>query len=203
MAVMQRSETRMLGQIVYVGPGLSGKTTNLTVLAAMLPKTRLTMFPTANERTAFFDELPVRVPLPGGWHAAFRVQTVPGQAHAQYRRAREMLLASPDAVVFVADSDPRRMAANRHALDEVKGILAGGTRPLEEVPLVYQYNKQDVPGALRPDEMHPEINPEGAPYVLAEAVRGVGIVETLGLAVARGTALIVSDFGLGAGDGGR
>lgn len=198
---MQRSERRFLGQAVYVGPGLSGKTTNLTVLAGMLPATRLTTFQTANERTAFFDELPVRIPLPGGWHAAFRVQTVPGQGHAQYRRARRMLLASPDVVVFVADSDPRRMDANRHALDEVMGLLSEGARPLEQVPVVYQYNKQDVPGALSPEEINPEINPRGAPYVLAEVVRGVGVVETLGLAVRRGTALIVSDFGLAAAGG--
>lgn len=202
MAIMQRSERRFLGQIVLVGPGLSGKTTNLTVLSKWLPKTKLTTFPTANERTAFFDELPVRIPLPGGWHTVFKVQTVPGQAHAQYRRARELLLAAPDVVVFVADSDARRMDANRHALDEVKEILVRGSRPLQQIPLIFQYNKQDVPNALRPEEITAELNPERAPVVLGEVVRGVGIIETLRLAVGRGTDLIIDDFGLEPPSGG-
>jgi mutual gliding-motility protein MglA len=194
MAVVQQSLRRILATIVYTGPGLSGKTTNLTVLGSWLPHTRMTLFPTASERTAFFDELPLHLALPDGWRIVFKVQTVPGQA--AYKEARELVLRRPDGIVFVADSDPRRLEANQAALHEVTSILARGDRALEEIPAVFQFNKQDLPGALSPDELNPVLNAAGAPWVLAEAHRGVGIVETLALAVDRVSHALEGTYGL-------
>lgn len=194
MAVVQQSLRRILATIVYTGPGLSGKTTNLTVLGGWLPHTRMTLFPTTTERTAFFDELPVEIPLADGWRIVFKVQTVPGQA--AYHEARELVLRRPDGIVFVADSDPRRLDANELALHEVTCLLQRGDRPLGEVPVVFQFNKQDVPGALAPDVLNPVLNPGGAAWVLAEAHRGVGIVETLGLAVSKVSRSLAQIYGL-------
>jgi mutual gliding-motility protein MglA len=194
MAVMQQSMRRILATIVYAGPGLSGKTTNLTVLGSWLPRTRMTLFPTTSERTAFFDELPIEVPLPDGWRIVFKVQTVPGQA--AYKDARELVLRRPDGIVFVADSDPRRLEANEVALHEVTSILARGDRPLEEIPAVLQFNKQDLPGALSPNVLNGALNAGDAPWVLAEAHRGVGIVETLGVAVRKVATAVASTYGL-------
>lgn len=193
MAIVQQSLKRILATIVYAGPGLSGKTTNLTVLGGWLPRTRMTLFPTISERTAFFDELPVEIPLADGWRLVFKVQTVPGQA--AYREARELVLRRPDGLVFVADSDPRRLEANELALDEMTRLLERGERPLDEIPVVFQFNKQDVDGALSPDVLNPVLNRGGAPWVLAEAHRGVGIVETLGLAVERVSTALGATYG--------
>jgi mutual gliding-motility protein MglA len=194
MAVMQQSMRRILATIVYAGPGLSGKTTNLTVLGSWLPRTRMTLFPTTSERTAFFDELPIEEPLSDGWRIVFKVQTVPGQA--AYKEARELVLRRPDGIVFVADSDPRRLVANQVALHEVTSILARGDRPLEEIPAVLQFNKQDLPGALAPGVLNAALNRTNAPWVLAEAHRGVGIVETLDLAVRKVAMVVASTYGL-------
>jgi GTPase SAR1 family protein len=194
MALVQQSLRRILATIVYAGPGISGKTTNLTVLGGWLPNTRVTLFPTPSERTAFFDELPVEVPLADGWRIVFKVQTVPGQA--AFRKARELVLRRPDGVVFVADSDPRRLEANEYALDEVTRILERGDRALSEIPVVFQYNKQDVRGALDPETLNARLNRGGAAWVLAEAHRGVGIVETLGLAVEKVSAVLAETYGM-------
>jgi signal recognition particle receptor subunit beta len=194
MALVQQSLRRILATIVYAGPGLSGKTTNLTVLGEWLPNTRMTLFPTTSERTAFFDELPVEVPLADGWRIVFKVQTVPGQA--AFREARELVLRRPDGVVFVADSDPRRIEANELALDEVTRILERGDRGLSEIPVVFQYNKQDMAGALGPETLNARLNPGGAAWVLAEAHRGVGIVETLALAVEKVSAVVAETYGV-------
>jgi mutual gliding-motility protein MglA len=193
MAVVQQSLRRILATIVYTGPGLSGKTTNLTVLGEWLPQTRMTLFPTTTERTAFFDELPVEIPLADGWRIVFKVQTVPGQA--AYHEARELVLRRPDGVVFVADSDPRRLEANELALHEVTRVLQRGDRAIFEVPVVFQYNKQDVKAALSPEVLNAALNPAGAAWVLAEAHRGVGIVETLGLAVEKVSRSLAETYG--------
>jgi signal recognition particle receptor subunit beta len=105
------------------------------------------------------------------------------------------VLRRPDGIVFVADSDPRRIEANELAVDEVTRLLVRGDRPLEDIPAVFQYNKQDVPGALSPGVLNGALNPGGAPWVLAEAHRGVGIVETLGLAVQRVTSALAATYG--------
>jgi mutual gliding-motility protein MglA len=153
----------------------------------------MTLFPTPSERTAFFDELPIEIPLSDGWRIVYKVQTVPGQA--SYKDARELVLRKPDGIVFVADSDPRRLEANEVALQEVTSILERGDRALEEVPAVLQYNKQDLPGALSPDELNRVLNPAQASWVLAEAHRGVGVVETLGLAIRKVALSIEGNYG--------
>lgn len=194
MAVVQQSLKRILATIAYTGPGLSGKTTNLTVLGSWLPHTRMTLFPTTTERTAFFDELPLEIPLADGWRIVYKVQTVPGQA--AYQEARELVLRRPDGVVFVADSDPRRLEANQLALHDLVRVLARGERPVAEVPAVFQFNKQDIPGAMSPTVLNRVLNPAGAPWVLAEAHRGVGVVETLGLAVRNVSSALAEGYGL-------
>lgn len=203
MAVISHGEKRFRAQVVYAGPGLSGKTTNLRRLSEWLPNTPMTEFETENERTTFYDELPVELPLHEGsdWSVVFKIQTVPGQV--QYRASREMVLRNPDAVVFVADSDPRRMDANRYALDELTRILEGGTRALSEIPLVLQYNKVDVEGALSMDEMNRMLNPGGAPVVEAFALKGVGVIETLAVALDLAVAKIAEEYPMAAAGGTR
>ena len=198
MAVVQQSLRRVLATIVYAGPGLSGKTTNLTRLGSWLPQTRMTLFPTASERTAFFDELPLEVPFGNGWRIVYKVQTVPGQA--AYRDARELVLRRPDGIVFVADSDARRLEANRLALQEVTMILGRGDRSLAEIPAIFQFNKQDVDGAMSPQALNEVLNPAQASWVLAEAHRGVGVVETLALAVRKVSAALECSLGIPVGE---
>jgi signal recognition particle receptor subunit beta len=196
MALLNTSGRVVIAQVVFAGPGLSGKTTNLRWLAERLPATPFTEFPTRHERTAFMDELPLDVAVgTGGWRLAVSLQTVPGQANAQAAEARRVVLRRPDVIVFVADSDPRRMDANRLALHDVRSILAPRGRIDEELPpLIFQYNKQDVAGAVTPEHLDAVLNPTGATRVLAEAVRGVGVIDTLKVAVERVRERVLEEF---------
>jgi mutual gliding-motility protein MglA len=195
VAIVNQAGRLVIGQAVLVGPGLSGKTTNLRWLSGRLPRTPFTEFPTRHERTVFFDELPVMEALPApGWNLAVKFQTVPGQTHAQAARARRVVLRRPDLVVFVADSDERRAAANRLALDEVQGILADVESAVGRVPVIYQYNKQDVDGALPPEDMDALLGVRDATRILAEAVRGVGVLDTLKVSVDRIRSRVIEEY---------
>ena len=175
-----RREAR--ASVVYAGPGLSGKTTNLEYIQAAMGHGELVGINTEGERTVFYDLLPVKLgELPDGWRLTINLKTVPGQI--QYIGARKLVLRKPDAVVFVADSSSRRLEANRYALDDLQRILIDNSHDLRSVPLVMQYNERDFPDRVPLAEMQEILNPGGAPAWASRAVDGVGVFGTLGEAV--------------------
>lgn len=167
-------------KLVYAGPGLGGKTTNLASLYKSIPaerRGRLVSVSTGEERTLFFDFLPVDVGVVGGFRLRLSLYSVPGQN--RYRVNQALILRGADGIVFVADSIPVRMEANRGALAGLREILAEQGRGLGSTPLVFQYNKRDVPGRIPIDLLDEELNPDGRPFVPAIAREDRGVAETL------------------------
>jgi signal recognition particle receptor subunit beta len=167
-------------KFVYAGPGLSGKTTNLASLYRSIPGDRrgkLVTVSTGDERTLFFDFLPVDVGQVAGFRLRLSLYTVPGQH--RYRVNQALILRDADGIVFVADSIPVRMEANRAALATARTVLADQARPLETLPVVFQYNKRDVPNRTPIDVLEEELNAAGAPFVPAIAREDRGVAETL------------------------
>lgn len=182
MATTNFALRRYIAEIVYYGPGLCGKTTTLEQIEAQLPGARLVREDTEGERTVFFDLLPITVPLPGGWSLQYNVKTVPGQV--QYVRARQQNLRDPDAVVFVADSHYQRAEANLVAMDDLRRTLEANGRSILEVPVILQYNKQDLPDILGWDELQLRLNPLDWPAFASIARERRGILQPLGAAMA-------------------
>ncbi len=167
-------------KIVYYGPALSGKTTNLKVIYAKLnPKFRgeLVTVDTKGERTLYFDFLPVEITLAGGFKVKFHIYTVPGQVF--YRASRKLVLKGADGIVFVADSSPERREANIQIMQELSETLEEQGTPLGTIPLVLQYNKRDLPNALDVETLQADLNHLNAPYFLAVASQEKGVFETL------------------------
>jgi mutual gliding-motility protein MglA len=166
-------------RVVYAGPGVGGKTTNLRQVQAQFPEFRMAELATAGERTLGGDFLPVALGAEriDGWELKLSLSSVPGQI--QYADSRAAVLRAADVIVFVADSHPLRLQANLYALDDVRSLLVAEGREPGEVPLVFQYNKCDLPDAIPPEELDARLNPGGAPAVAAVALDGVGVFETL------------------------
>lgn len=170
-------------KIVFYGPALSGKTTNLKYIFKKLnPAYRGDMITidTKGERTLFFDFLPVEVKLPGGFKVRFHLYTVPGQFF--YKASRRLVLRGADGLVFVVDSSEARMQSNLEILEEMVSALRDhGQNVPDPIPLVMQYNKRDLPDALPVPELEAKLNRWGVPYVEAVAINGVGVFQTLDL----------------------
>jgi signal recognition particle receptor subunit beta len=170
-------------KIVYYGPGLCGKTTNLKSLHDRLPperRGRMISIATDQERTLFFDFLPIDLGTVNGFLTRFHLYTVPGQVY--YKLSRRAVLQGVDGLVFVADSHPARETANRESLADLNEHLRtlGLTGPaLARIPWVYQYNKRDVPVALPIERLKKALNPQGWPEYEATASEGKGVSETL------------------------
>lgn len=174
-------------RIVYVGPGVGGKTTNLRRIREQFPDFRMTELETEGERTMGGDFLPVALgaePI-DGWELKVSLSSVPGQI--QYAESRASVLKNADVVVFVADSSRLRMDANLYALDDVRALLEAEGRDPAHVRMVLQYNKADLPDAVPAEELDRRFNPGGAPSVEAVALEAIGVFETLreALALAR------------------
>ncbi|MBX3472569.1 MAG: protein kinase, partial [Planctomycetes bacterium] len=185
MAHIDFARRRLTCKLVYCGPGLSGKTTNLEVIHRLTPPDRrgkLCSIATQRDRTLFFDYMPLELGRPGGLTAKLMIYTVPGQAY--YASTRTLVLQGVDGVVFVADSDPARLDENVEALAELRRNVAAVGLSLDELPLVWQWNKQDLPGALPPAELAARLDAGGQPAFAAVATRGEGVGPTL-QAVAR------------------
>lgn len=195
MASMNFAARRYIAEIVYCGPGLCGKTTTLEQIESQLPGARLVREETEGERTVFFDLLPITVPLPGGWTLQFNVKTVPGQV--QYVRARQQNLRDPDAIVFVADSHYARAEANLVALDDLRRTLEANGRSLADVPIVLQYNKQDLPDILAWEQMQEMLNPADWPAFGSIARERKGILLPLGAALDAAKARALVRLGTG------
>jgi signal recognition particle receptor subunit beta len=167
-------------KVVYCGPAASGKTTNLKhVYGRLDPAARGKLIaPTDGpERTLFFDFLPVDMGVIQGVRTRFYLYTVPGQS--PQRESRRLVLRGVDGVVFVADSHPQRMAANRESLSDLEANLAEAGLVLSEIPVVIQYNKRDIEDATSIEELQAALNPTERTMFEAVAIDGTGVLESL------------------------
>ncbi|HUG15661.1 MAG TPA: ADP-ribosylation factor-like protein [Thermomicrobiales bacterium] len=167
-------------KLVYYGPGLGGKTTNLEyVYNKVSPETRgkLISLATEQERTLFFDFLPVDLGAIRGFKTRFHLYTVPGQVY--YNASRRLILKGVDGLVFVADSQAERMDANIAALENLYENLSDYGYDPYQLPIVLQWNKRDMPNAVPVDELRRQLNPMGLPETEAVAVDGSGVFDTL------------------------
>jgi len=180
MSMINYASREINCKIVYYGPGLGGKTTNLEyVYEKVAPSTRgkLISLATESERTLFFDFLPVDLGTIRGFKTRFHLYTVPGQVY--YNASRKLILKGVDGVVFVADSSPNRLDANLESMDNLYQNLAEHDFDLRELPFVIQYNKRDLPDAVPVEQLSAALNPTGVPAFEAIGTRGVGVFDTL------------------------
>jgi signal recognition particle receptor subunit beta len=166
-------------KVVYYGPGLCGKTTNLQFIhsKASPEGQKLITLATEEDRTLFFDFLTLPLPTLHGFKIRLRLYTVPGQVY--YDACRKLILGDLDGVVFVADSQVERMDANLESLDNLRENMAERGQDLSKVPLVVQYNKRDLPNVAPLDVLHDALNPGNAPEFPAVARTGEGVFPTL------------------------
>jgi mutual gliding-motility protein MglA len=167
-------------KIVYYGPGLCGKTTNLQYIyqkTAPDAKGKMISLATETERTLFFDFLPLALGEIRGFKTRFHLYTVPGQVF--YDASRKLILKGVDGVVFVADSQEERSDANVESLDNLRGNLKEQGYDLDKLPYVVQYNKRDLDNILSIEELRHDVNPTNAPEFEACATTGEGVFETL------------------------
>jgi mutual gliding-motility protein MglA len=170
-------------KIVYYGPGLCGKTTNLQQIYSRVPQdTRGKMISLATEmdRTLFFDFLPLELGQIRGFRTRFHLYTVPGQVY--YNASRKLILKGVDGIVFVADSQIDRFEANIESMMNMHDNLAEHGLSTEKVPFVLQYNKRDLPRVVSVEDLEKELNPLRVPFFEAVALRGTGVFDTLKVA---------------------
>ncbi len=167
-------------KIVYYGPGLCGKTTNLQFVyqkTAPEAKGKMISLATETERTLFFDFLPLALGEIRGFKTRFHLYTVPGQVF--YDASRKLILKGVDGVVFVADSQEERYEANIESLENLKFNLAEQGYDIDKIPFVMQYNKRDLPNVTPLEELRKELNLRNDPEFEACAHTGEGVFETL------------------------
>lgn len=167
-------------KIIYFGTGLSGKTTNVQFIYEQTQQDqrgKLVTLSTENERTLFFDFLPLSVGDVRGYKTRFHLYTIPGQTF--YEVSRQFILKGVDGVVFVVDSLPERMDANVEAFEALKKALENQGYDIKKLPLVLQYNKRDTPGAVGLRELEATFNSLKRPSFEAVANKGDGVMETL------------------------
>lgn len=179
MALFNYATKEITLKIVYYGPGLSGKTTNLQKLHAILDPTRrgkLLSLSTEADRTLFFDFMPVELGKIKDFSIRFQLYTVPGQV--RYNATRRLVLKGADAVVFVADSQKEMLEENIESLKNMRENLIANNLNPDDIPLVIQYNKRDLPNILPVHELNERLNHGKAPYFESVAVEGKGVRET-------------------------
>ena len=180
MSFINYSSREINCKIVYYGPGLCGKTTNLHYIYKKTnpdSKGKMISLATETERTLFFDFLPLALGEIRGFKTRFHLYTVPGQVF--YDASRKLILKGVDGLVFVADSQVERMEANVESVENLRINLAEQGYNLDAVPYVVQYNKRDLPNAVPVPEMKKALNPRGVPDFEAIASEGNGVFDTL------------------------
>lgn len=180
MPLVQYAAREILCKIVYYGPARSGKTTNLQWVHRLMPDERrgaIVSLATENDRTLFFDFLPLDLGRISGYRTRFQLYTVPGQVY--YEVTRRLVLRGADGVVFVADSQPDRGHDNLESLRSLQENLLENGLDMRTLPLVFQYNKQDLAGAQPRAELDEVLNFRNVPSRAAAAIRGEGVVTTL------------------------
>ena len=167
-------------KIVYYGPGLGGKTTNIQYVYQKTSKGhkgKIISLNTENERTLFFDFLPLALGKIRGLSTRFHLYTVPGQVF--YEASRKLILRGVDGIIFVADSQVERMEANLESLSGLEKNLIEQGHTIETLPLVMQWNKRDLPNVVSTADLETKLNKWGVPTFEAMATKGVGVFETL------------------------
>lgn len=182
MSLVNYASREITCKIVYYGPGRSGKTTNLHYIYGQVPadrKGQMVSLATQTDRTLFFDFLPLDLGTISGFSTRFQLYTVPGQVY--YQTTRKLVLQGADGVVFVADSQARQMDENIESMQDMHANLAEYGIDARTMPLVLQYNKQDLPPEvlLTVPELDDELNFRGVPSFGADALHGPGVFETL------------------------
>ncbi len=178
MVVFNYTGRELSGKIVYYGPALSGKTTNLEHIYGQTPATtrgKMVSMKTKAERTLFFDLLPINRGSIGDFKVRFLLYTVPGQVY--YNATRKLVLKGADAIVFVADSQRSQLAANVDSLRNLRTNLLEYGMSLDDLPWVIGYNKRDMPDAMPIEELERELNPYGVPSFGQVAMSGEGVFE--------------------------
>ena len=182
MSLVNYATREITCKIVYYGPGRSGKTTNLHYIYGQVPEDRkgkLVSLATQTDRTLFFDFLPLDLGSISGFTTKFQLYTVPGQVY--YQATRRLVLQGADGVVFVADSQARQLQENIESFQDLHANLSDQGVDPRAMPIVVQYNKQDLPGELilPVTALSDAINFRGAPEFAADALHGPGVFETL------------------------
>lgn len=180
MALFNYAAREITLKIVYYGPGLSGKTTNIQHIHSRVDpskKGRLLSLNTEADRTLFFDFLPVELGKINDFYIRFQLYTVPGQV--MYNATRRLVLKGADAVVFVADSQREALEDNVDSLRNMKDNLIANNIDPGDIPLIMQYNKRDLAGILTVEDLNSRLNPSELPYYEAVAIEGRGVLETL------------------------
>jgi len=181
MVLFNYSTKEITAKIVYYGPGLCGKTTNLQFVYESLPgnisKGKMLSLATKTDRTLFFDFLPIDLGTIRGMRTRLQLYTVPGQVF--YNTTRKLVLKGADGVVFVADSQKRMLEANLESLKNLEENLAEHDLKLAEIPLILQFNKRDLPDVLSVEELNNALNRFNSPIYEAVATTGIGVHETL------------------------
>jgi mutual gliding-motility protein MglA len=180
MAVIDIANRLVQAKIVYYGPGLSGKTTNLRLIHRLLPegqRSNLVSIDDEGKRTLFFDYLPLEAGRTDGIAFRFQLYTVSGQEHAA--GARQAVLKGADGVVFVANAEAKMIERNRASLLELHEGLGQLNRDWYRFPIVMQYNKMDLPEAMSRHQLDQDLNEDQLPSVEASAIEGRGVIETL------------------------
>jgi len=186
MVLINKAINEVTVKLVYYGPGLCGKTTNLEKIYSnpkLDHKGKMISMSTETDRTLFFDFMPMELGTVGGQKVRVQLYTVPGQVF--YDATRKLVLRGADGVVFVADSQSTMREPNLQSLENLKSNLRLNRIDPDKVALVFQYNKRDLPGAEPVDEMNEYLKPGKAPVVEAIAFQGVGVTATLRAAVTR------------------
>ncbi len=180
MSFINYSSREINCKIVFYGPGLCGKTTNLQWIYKKTnpdSKGKMISLATETERTLFFDFLPLALGEIRGFKTRFHLYTVPGQVF--YDASRKLILKGVDGVVFVADSQIERMEANIESAENLRVNLAEQGYDLDKIPYVIQYNKRDLPNVVPLDELKKALNPRRVPEFEAVATDGAGVFDTL------------------------
>ena len=167
-------------KIVYYGPGMSGKTTNLELVHEKTPgeaRGELTSIATTGERTLYFDYMPLDLGSIAGIRTKFQLYTVPGQIY--YKSTRRLVLQGVDGIVFVADSSASKLEENKESMRDLEDNLKEMGRAVGDLPIVIQYNKRDIPDAMSIEDLQKQLNVHNLPYFEAIAPNGQGVFQTL------------------------
>ena len=180
MVLFNYATKEITAKIVYYGPGLCGKTTNLQFIYDSLPsnsKSKMLSLSTKTDRTLFFDFLPLDIGKIRGMRTKLQLYTVPGQVY--YNSTRQLVLKGADGVVFIADSQDIALDANVESLQNLEDNLKRQGTRLHDLPVVIQYNKRDLPNALPVGQLEQGVNKLGVPHYESVATSGFGVEETL------------------------
>jgi len=180
MAFINYTTNTITIKIVYYGPGLSGKTTNLRFIHHKLNSSsrgELIILETESERTFYFDLLPIKAGYIGFFKVNFQLMTVPGQVY--YEASRKNVLIGSDGIVFVADSQVPLLDANLESFEGLRRNCLELKLDLNTMPLIFQYNKRDLDNLIPVETLNNLLNPRRFPFIEASAINGRGVFETL------------------------